>query len=76
MTGAHRQTADCFVDASDELDESSACKQLEDCDAQQDEKGRPPQRAPLRVRLDETTEVLRLALSNEFVKALEICAQR
>lgn len=33
-------------------------------------------RASLKVRLDETTEILRLALSNEFIKALELCEDR
>lgn len=30
----------------------------------------------LRVRLEETKEILRMALSNQFVKAIDLCGQR
>lgn len=85
------KTADCFVDATDELDEPELSKRLEEeqdeaaeqaekhdnhQQQQQQHKHKQEQRAPLRVRLDETTHILRLALSNEFVRALELCEQR
>lgn len=65
---------ECFVDASDELDEAGqlADSKLDDKDQAQDGE----QQTNLKVRLEETAQILRMALSNEFIKALDICAKR
>lgn len=70
---------DCFEDASDELQEPQA-------DGRPRGQIEPPasraqckadvQRASLKARLDETAEILRMALSNEFTRALESCEDR
>lgn len=76
---------DCFEDASDVLAESGL-QSNQILQQQQDntttgEKGPTGQpleseRAELKVRLEETREILRMALSNQFVKAINLCADR
>lgn len=70
---------ECFVDASDDLPALQDGRLGEDgaeeaaIKAVADEAERS---GNLKIRLDETTEILRLALSNEFIKALEACEDR
>lgn len=45
-------------------------------DAEAVRKGREETEKELKVRLEEVTVILRMALNNEFVKALEICGRR
>jgi len=76
--------AECFVDASAEF---SSHHEDRYCQAPDETNGgvkgedggdslRESTSADLRVRLEETTVILRMALNNEFVRALEICAPR
>jgi hypothetical protein len=70
--------ADCFEDASDALAPDNGLEHVSLRDEQDAECSGTPdtERAELRVRLEETTEILRLALSNQFTKAIELCSDR
>lgn len=60
------------MDASNELSDTCRRAELQAEDAN----GLAGSEAKLEARLEETTVILRMALNNEFVRALEICARR
>lgn len=65
------KSIDCFVDANEDLAEKkSPDDKLDELD-EHNVDGKS-----LKTRLEETTVILRMALNNEFVRALEICTQR
>lgn len=74
-----QQAEDCFVDATDDLtlaDQSTTKSSLAKVNSITDDNGAATGSNELRARLEETTVILRMALNNEFVRALEICGQR
>lgn len=60
--------------------ESKVIKEAEEVDEKDEEKDKElpkeEEEKELKVRLEEVTVILRMALNNEFVRALEICGRR
>uniref|UniRef100_A0A6G1SNJ8 Tetratricopeptide repeat protein 39A n=1 Tax=Aceria tosichella TaxID=561515 RepID=A0A6G1SNJ8_9ACAR len=74
---------DCFEDASDVLEAANQKLECQLAGRRSPEKHTngdvchmEAERAELKFRLEETREILRLALSNQFVKAIDLCADR
>lgn len=74
---------DCFEDASDVLEAANQKLECQIAGKRSPEKHTngdvcqmEAERAELKFRLEETREILRLALSNQFVKAIDLCADR